>query len=66
MTTSIKVTSHNHPALVETFDNGEKTNYRVLTPEDGEVEFYCTTTRQLKIIDLDYGDPVLQKEKTHD
>lgn len=54
MTTAIKVTSHNYPALVETFDNGSKTDYRVLTPEDGEQTFYCTTTRQLRITDLEY------------
>jgi hypothetical protein len=55
MTTTIKVTSHNYPALVEIFDNGEKTDYTVVTKEMGEQQFYCTTTRQLRITDLEYG-----------
>lgn len=55
MTTTIKVTSHNFPALVEIFDNGNKSSYAVLTPEDGEQTFYCTTTRQLRITDLEYN-----------
>ncbi len=63
MTTTIKVTSHNYPALVETFDSGNKTDYRVLTPEDGEQTFYCTTTRQLRITDLEYGDPAVSASK---
>lgn len=64
MTTTIKVTSHNYPALVETFDNGEKTDYTVLTPEDGERVFHCTTTRQLRITDLQY-DAVPKQGETH-
>lgn len=63
MTTTIKVTSHNYPALVETFDNGQKTDYRVLTPENGEQTFHCTTTRQLRITDIDYNDPEVLKRK---
>lgn len=59
MTTTIKVTSHNYPALVETFDNGNKVDYVILTPESGEVSFHCTTTRQLRITDLDYNDPAV-------
>lgn len=63
MTTTIKVTSHNYPALVETFDSGEKTDYTVLTPEDGERSFYCTTSRQLRITDLNYDDPAVPTPK---
>ena len=63
MTTTIKVTSHNYPALVEVFDNGNKTNYHVLTPEDGEQTFHCTTTRQLRITDLEYADPAVLAAK---
>lgn len=59
MTTTIKVTSHNFPALVETFDNGNKTDYVVLTPAQGEVTFHCTTTRQLRITDIEYDDPAV-------
>jgi len=57
MTTTIKVTSHNYPALVETFDLGKKTTEEVLRPEDGERTFYCTTSRELRITDLEYDDP---------
>lgn len=63
MTTTIKVTSHNYPALVETFDNGNKTDYRILTPEDGEQTFYCTTPRQLRITDLEYTDKAVLAAK---
>jgi hypothetical protein len=61
MTTTIKVTSHNYPARVEIVDKCNDREIvvetRVLTPEDGEVQFYCTTTRQLRITDLEYDDP---------
>lgn len=30
---------------------------RVIKPVDGEVQFYTTTTRMLKITDLEYDDP---------
>lgn len=63
MTTTIKITSHNYPALVEIFDNGNKVDYHVLTPEHGEQTFHCTTTRQLRITDLEYGDPVVEQAK---
>ena len=56
MTTTIKVTSHNYPARVETYDGGTLTNTVVLQPENGEVSFYCTTTRELRITDLEYDD----------
>jgi hypothetical protein len=59
MTTTIKVTSHNYPALVEVFDNGNKSHYQVILAEDGEQTFYCTTTRQLRITDLEYEDPAV-------
>lgn len=53
MTTTVKVTSHNYPARVETFDNSTKVGEIVLTPEDGEKSFYCTTTRELRITDIE-------------
>lgn len=62
MTTTIKVQSHNHPAKVETWDQGLLTNTRVLHPEDGEQTFYCTTTRELKITDIEYNDPLAIKK----
>jgi hypothetical protein len=66
MTTTIKITSHKHPALVQTFyyvDGKPKmTSERVLKPDDGEQQFYCTTTReQLRVTDLEYEDARLTK-----
>ena len=68
MTTTIKVQSHNYPALVETFERGwdaeqnrpadlRKRDSRVLTPADGEQSFYCTTSMELRVVDLEYDDP---------
>lgn len=63
MTTTIKVTSHNYPARVETLDGGKVSSARILTPEDGEVTLYCTTTRELRITDLEYDDPAVLAAK---
>ncbi len=57
MTTTIKVTSHNYPAQVVTYDLGKKVGEQILTPEDGEQTFHCTTTRELRITDIEYNDP---------
>jgi hypothetical protein len=68
MTTTIKVTSHNYPTLVETFERGwdaeqnrpaelRKRDSRVLTPADGEQSFYWTTSMELRVCDLEYDDP---------
>lgn len=65
MTTTIKVTAHNHPALVETIDQQDRAEQdraathlaRVLRPSDGEQTFHCTTTTAIRIVDLEYGDP---------
>lgn len=60
MTTTIKVQSHNHPALVITTDKvgGEaKTEERIIVPADGEVTLHCTTTRAISIVDLSCDDP---------
>jgi hypothetical protein len=69
MTTTIKVTSHNYPALVETFVRGwnaeqnkpdeflRKSDARVLKPADGEQSFYCTTSMEIRVVDLEYDDP---------
>lgn len=69
MTTTIKVTSHNYPALIETWDQqydaekGEmkpdsvKTSEVVVNTTDGEHVIYCTTTRKIVITDLEYDDP---------
>jgi len=62
MTTAVKIQSHNFPVRVRVLDvdpAGEPdtlkvTEERVLTPEDGEVTFYCTTTRKIEAVDIDY------------
>jgi len=60
MTTSIKVQSHNYPAQVVTLDSGREVSSQVITPEDGEVTLYCTTTRELRIVDLEYEHPAVK------
>ena len=69
MTTTIKVKSANYPALVQTFDVTQEASMppgtmmesladeRVLWPKDGEQEFYCTTSRVIRVTDLEYDDP---------
>lgn len=65
MTTTIKVTSHNYPALVEVMDlvdgapspEAKAVENRILRPDDGEQTFYCTTTRVVRVTDLQYDDP---------
>ena len=69
MTTTIKITSHKYPALVEKFSRGwdaeqnklsadlRKSDSRVLTPADGEQIFCCTTSMELRVVDLEYDDP---------
>jgi hypothetical protein len=65
MTTTIKVTSHNYPAHVTVIDRVQGAEgptdavaeERVLKPEDSEQTFYCTTSRRLEIVDLEYDDP---------
>lgn len=63
MTTTIKITSHNYPAMVETVDSGKVTDTRILLNTDGEQTLYCTTTRELRITDLDYEDARVLAEK---
>ncbi|MGA2495273.1 MAG: hypothetical protein ABSF67_20415 [Roseiarcus sp.] len=72
MTTTIKVTSHNYPASVETSDlvgfqqdgavgqvspQWKVVETRILKPEDGEQSFYCTTSRRVVVTDIEYDDP---------
>lgn len=63
MTSTIKVESHNYPVRVETLDNGVVVGTRILTPAEGELAFYCTTTRELRITDLEYDDPAVLEHK---
>ena len=53
MTSTIKVTSHNYPVRVETYDLGVRVDEVHLRPADGERTFYTTTTRELRITDLE-------------
>ena len=65
MTSTVKVTSHNYPVLVETWDklynhhtnkvsdDWTKTDYKVLEPSHGETVMHVTTTRKLVIYDLE-------------
>ena len=53
MTTTIKVTSHNYPARVQIFDDGRFCESQMLKPENGEVVFHCTTSRELRIVDVE-------------
>lgn len=52
MTSTVKVTSHNRPVRIITRDSGIVRDDIVLTPEDGERQLYCTTTRTLEISDV--------------
>lgn len=73
MTTTIKVTSHNYPVLVRALDQDiapdgtvrpDKLAWeKVFAPDDGEQVHYCTTTRRLEIVDLEYGDPRAREAK---
>lgn len=58
MTTTVKVTSHNYPVRVETVDSGVVSGVKVYKPEDGEQTLHCTTTRELRIVDIEYDDPL--------
>lgn len=72
MTTSVKIKSANYPVLVTSIDlvavrriladkpvnvKESQGHSRVLWPEDGEVQFYATTSRCISAIDLEYDDP---------
>lgn len=70
MTSSIKVKSHNYPVWVQVVDRlvleefpgpenavDKIVSETILWPEDGEREFYCTTSRRLHILDLAMDDP---------
>lgn len=63
MTTSVKVLSHNYPARVETYDQGKLTSERIVLAGDGDVDIYCTTSRELRIVDLEYDHPAVLAEK---
>lgn len=64
MTNNIKFQSMNFPAVVETWDNGKKTEEKIVLVEDA-ASFICyaTTTREVRIIDLPESDPRVQEEK---
>lgn len=71
MTTTVKITSHNFPALIRTTDRYksaegipvETVTSVVITPDVGELTLYCTTTRTIEVVDLEYDDPrVLERQ----
>lgn len=55
MTSTVKVTSHNYPVLVM-IDDGRRTREEVVTPQDGERHYHCTTDQKLSMIDIAYDD----------
>lgn len=72
MTSTIKITSHNSPVVVETIDaltidaNGQPmqnawqvTGVQVIWPETGEVQLCTTTTRMLRVVDADLDHPAV-------
>lgn len=67
MTTSVKVKSANYPVLVRTTDRGannyEFSSDEILWPEDGERTFYCTTTRTITAMDIDYSHPRAKEDR---
>lgn len=63
MTTTIKVQAHNYPARVQTYDSGRQVDACVLNPEDGERSFYCTTTRELRIMDVEKRPATLGEQR---
>lgn len=78
MATTIKVIAHNYPALVQVLDReyggqSEKApegEYRVvdevvLRPDSGERIFNCTTTRMIKVTDLEHNDERANTAGTH-
>ena len=63
MTTAIKVMLRKCPAMVEMLDLGEVVDICIWTPEDGEQTFYCTTSHQLRITDLECDGPRVADHK---
>lgn len=69
MTTTVTVQSHNYPVLVTQLDRywdpetkkmtniWVETSSEVLWPKDGQRLFYCTTSREVRAVDLEYDDP---------
>lgn len=69
MTTNVVVHPHSHDVLVETWDRQydaetrglgdfKKTSDRVVKIGEGET-FYSTTTREIRVVDLEMNDPRL-------
>lgn len=66
MTNTVKITSQNFPARVETYDNGRLSGTEiVLTGDAAHRDWYATTTREVRIIDLpeDHPDVLAEKAK---
>lgn len=64
MTNNLKFVSMNFPAKVETYDSGALTSTEiVLTTDDINRQWYATTTREIRIIDLATDDPLVIEEQ---
>ena len=63
MTNNLKFVSMNFPAKVETYDSGILTSTEiVLTTDDINRQWYATTTREIRIIDLESNAPEVLAE----
>lgn len=63
MTNNLKFASKNFPAKVETYDNGNLVSTEiVLTEDSNDRQWYATTTREIRIIDLSTTDPLVLAE----
>lgn len=64
MTNNIKFQSMNFPAKVETYDNGVLTSTQIVLVEDAQsFVCYATTSREVRIIDLNSDDPLVVAEQ---
>jgi hypothetical protein len=68
MTTTITVKSHNYPALVQVYDTthcppeqATLVSEHLIEATDGEVHFYCTTMRELRITDVEFDHPMVPR-----
>lgn len=66
MTNNLKFVSRNYPSRIETYDNGNLTSTEILLLEDdpeNKRQWYATTSREVRIIDLASDAPEVLAEK---
>lgn len=64
MTSNLKIVTCNFPVRIETYDNGTKTDSKIVLPgDDLGPQVYITTTREIRFIDLASDDPAVIEEK---